>query len=170
MPIKLPTGELASEWQCVTFVLYSARRYVDAYVSDMVALNRDEADGGWLLALERDETALPRYLAEWRNVGAIAVGELRSKIFVSAALTAGTAAVSLVAAFHLGALAPSLPVSWPKALLCSGACLMAWATILGLGTPRSTWDGPALHDRLVPKLFLLPFLPGLLATLLGTLL
>ena len=170
MPIELPPGELASEWRCVAFVLYSARRYVDAYVSDLVALNRDEADGSWLRALERDTTALPRYLAEWRSVGATAVSELRSKIFVSAALTAGTAAVSLVAASHLGALAPPLPVSWPKALLCGGACLMAWATIFALGTPRSTWDGPALPDRLVPKLFLLTFLPGLLATLLGTLL
>ena len=162
-------NDVASEWRCAWLTLSDRDAYVQAHVADLTAVNRAAPDGIWRKIIDDPIEFAPHALA-WQQLAIDGISNLRSRLLRSGLATLATAAVAVAIAFAAGASNPSLPFSLVKATVSAGAGVMAWATVLGLGTPPSTWDGPALPDRVLPKLFVLIFLPGLALVLVGGLL
>ena len=164
-----PLSEVAGEWRCLLLALASRDRYVAAHVADLVAANISAPDGIWK-AIIADPVRFAPHEAQWRRIANEGCTGIRSRSARSGRLTLTAGAIAAAFGVLSGALHPALPMSAPKTILFVGTSLMAWATVLGLGTPSSTWDGPALHDRVIPKLFLVIFLSGAVVALFGSLL
>jgi hypothetical protein len=136
------------------------------HVADMRAANDDAS---WV-KIWNDPVQASRYLTEWRELAEAGCTAVRRRLARSFVLTALPGVIAVVAALALGAIGTALPWSLPKILLLTGTFLMAWATVLALGTSPMYWDGPPLHERVIPPAFLAIFLPGVALALLGGLL
>jgi hypothetical protein len=167
MPDIQPLSEVANEWRCLLLALVSRERYVIAHVADLVAANN--VDDTWKQIIADPVKFAPREV-EWRKIASEGCTSIRSRLGESGCVTLAACAAASVLGLLSGAVHPTFPMSAPKTLTFVGTSLMAWATVLGLGTPPSTWGGPALHDRIIPKLFLVIFLPGAVLALFGSLL
>lgn len=159
----------ANEWMCALYIVVSRRSYVAAHVADQTAACIAAPDHYWRRALKEQPEKLGEDLSAWSTTGNAQLSALRSRLITSASLATGAFVVALVAGVAAGVVGAALPVSVPKVMLFVGTTLMAWATIFGLGAPVDQWDGPALPDRVVPKLFLTIFVPGAALALSGAL-
>ena len=161
-----PHSEVATEWRCMLLALSSRHRYVAAHVADLVAANSAAPDGIWK-AIIADPMQFAPHEKEWRRLANEGCTSSRSRLAKSGYVTLSACAIAAVLGFLGGTVHPTFPMSASKTLVFVGTSLMAWATVLGLGAPRPTWHGPALPDRIIPKLFLVIFLPGAVVALFG---
>lgn len=143
-------------------VLFARPAFVRLFVDDMVSKNQGPA-------FARLYEEWPATEADWRARAIVACDGTRRRLARSFAIALAIAAVTLLCGFTAGIVAAGLPPSAPKILGFVGVCLIAWATIFGLGTAPATWGGVSLPELLVPKIFVVIFAPGTVLTLLGAL-
>ena len=157
----------ADPWRALATLARSRSDYVALAMSHGMAVNLEKPD----LRKLHTEGAFPRpgWEGEAREDATRAMHSLLSALLNSFLALTVVAIAAIVVLLLRGAIAPDLPVSWPKVLGTAGAFLAGWATLFELGGLSETWSGRSLNEMVHPKIFTALFVPGAFLAFLGQL-
>jgi len=141
----------------------SLDRYVDLAVNHSVWVSLQSRD----LRNKYEKGAYSPDLDEARDREQERALGLRSRLKASFAMTAVAAVVACTIGFLIGAISLDYDYDLKKIVACFGTFLMAWATLLELGTGLISWSGQALSELVHPVLFQLIFILGLTGVLIS---
>ncbi len=102
-------------------------------------------------------------------VGRTAAAEVRAALLASFGVSAVAVAAALLAGVAWGAVHPSLPWHWGKALQTLGGGLALWGTLLAVRPPPRSWSGWTAAEHVHVALYTWLLATGAVTAIVGTL-